>query len=110
MEYTEEIKRAFIDRMREHNVVVVSRCYGNTFASYEHKVIGVWRGLRWDFTGLIAHVTECKTNGKDLQTLAVRGMAAHIIELALARIGKELGEDVSDIAGYPRDYYAQFYM
>jgi len=110
MQYTQEIKHAFIERMREHNIIIVSHWYGKTSASFEHKIIGMRNGLRWDFTGLVADLTGCKTNNACVASLAVRGYADEIIKSALAALKEQGYTDAQDFMESPRDFYGQFYM
>lgn len=109
MMYEKTIKQTFLDRLREHNMIVVSHQYGSA-GYHEHKIIGVKNGLKWDFTPLISHLTECRTNGKDMECLALRGFMPSILKCALVKLSEE-GFDVDQfMIDSPRDFYSVFFI
>lgn len=105
------VKQCFVNRLTEHNIIVVSRQYRKPCASFEHKIIGMKDGLRWDFTPLLADLTGCNTNGNPFDVLAVRGFARQIIKTALEKLSQEKEIIVPPgVLENPRDFYGQFFM
>ena len=90
MTYTKENKECFIDLFGKHEIVTISRQYGNTPASWEQKFIGVRNGMKWDFTPMVIHLSNCKTNASGL---AARGFYKEILKDALIALSEE-GFDV----------------
>lgn len=105
------VKQCFVNRLTEHNIIVVSRQYGKTCASFEHKIIGMKDGLRWDFTPLLADLTGCYTNRKTIQSMTLRGFPNELIKLALKKLSQEKEIIVPPgVLENPRDFYGQFFM
>lgn len=83
MDFTKETKEKFIELYGNHEIVTVSRKYGNMPSSYEHKFIGQQNGLKWDFTPLVIELSGCKSNR---QKLAARGFYQVILYYALRQL------------------------
>ena len=107
MEFTKETKSQFIGMFGKHEIVTISRKYGNTPASFEHKFIGMHNGLKWDFTPLVVNLTGCKATAGDL---AARGFSKEILASALQHL-KNDGFYVPDhLILYTSDYCQQFFF
>lgn len=107
MEFTKETKEKFIELFRNHEIVTVSRRYGNTPASFEHKFIGQHDGLKWDFTPLVVNLTGCKATAADL---AARGFSKELIASALQRLKKDGFDVPAHLILYTSDYCQQFFF
>jgi len=107
MEFTKETKEAFIDLYGSHEIVTVSRRYGSTPSSYEHKFIGVHNGLKWDFTPLIIELSGCKANASGL---AARGFSKEILRLALRQLFNDNFDVPAPYLTSVSDFCQQFYF
>lgn len=110
MEFTKEVKQAFIDRMGEKNLIVVTYRYGKTQASFQHKIIGMKDGLRWDFTPLIADLSGANVNTRSVSNMAVRGFSDEIFIKALRTLRKEGFAVWNEMIESPHDFYGHFSM
>jgi hypothetical protein len=110
MEFSNELKNKFIDLVESRNIIVVSRQYGKDYTKFEHKVIGVQNGLSWDFTPMIASLTECRTNGKSIESVAVRGFANELLSETLKLLRTTDFRVPENIIMNVRDFYKQHFM
>lgn len=110
MEFTSELKNKFIDLLVSHNIIVVSHQYGKDYTKYEHKIIGMHDGLRWDFTPMIADITECRTNNKGVVHLAVRGFATELIRDTLFKFRNDNFRVPGRLIDNTGDFIGQYYL
>ena len=106
MEFSKETKEKFVELFGNHEIVTISRKYGNTPASYEHKIIGVQNGLKWDFTPLVIELSGCKANAS---RMAARGFLKEIISGALQHLKNDGFNVPSHFILYVSDFCQVFY-
>ena len=107
MYFTKETKECFIELFGNHEVVTISRRYGNTPASYEHKFIGVHNGMKWDFTPMIIDLSGCHTNKSEL---AARGFSKTILTMAFLKLREEGFEIPENFFRSTSDFCQIFYF
>lgn len=107
MEFIKETKEKFIELYGNHEIVTVSRKYGNSAASYENKFIGTHNGLKWDFTPLVISLSGCKANASGL---AARGFSKEILMTALQHLLNEGFNVPHHYILHVGDFSQQFYF
>ena len=107
MEFTNDVKQVFIELLGSHEIVTVSRKYGKTPSSFEHKFIGVHNGLKWDFTPLVIDLSGCNSNPDGL---AARGFLKEILANALKQLKKECFSVSDDFITNTSDFCQVFYF
>ena len=71
--FTKETYERFIKMVENGQIIVVAHRLNKRSFTQEYKIIGANSEGRWDFTPMVAYLTDCKTNGGGVTNLACRG-------------------------------------